>query len=293
VTIGDSFTYEPTVTKIEPSSGPATGGTSVTVHGEAFEGHYENGAGEMPPFVSAVKFGSTNATSHTVESQSAIKAVSPAGSGTVDVRVETLGGISPTSSADQFTYSSPIETTEYKNWVLSGSITDKKQGQAITLPEGSTFNGHGEVNAETGAGSVTGNISVPPFNTTLDLFEVLPVTFGLTVSPSAPVEGSVAKSETVPGDETLTIPLKLGIGVTSLSVMGLSIPTSCTTSQGASLALADNLTREELLSKGWSFSGATTLPRFHCEGPFGGIVGVVLTLALSGPENPFSLRFAP
>jgi hypothetical protein len=76
--------------------------------------------------------------------------------------------------------------------------------------------------------------------------------------------------------------------------MGLTIPTSCTTTESASLALTDNLTREELLSKGWSFTGTTTLPRFKCEGGFlGGLLSWVLSTLISGPENPYSLRFAP
>jgi hypothetical protein len=83
----------PTVTKVEPNVGPATGGTSVTITGTNFTG------------ATTVKFGSTNATSFTANSQTSITAVSPAGgAGTVDVTVTTPGGTSETGAPDKFSY---------------------------------------------------------------------------------------------------------------------------------------------------------------------------------------------
>ncbi|OWG15640.1 hypothetical protein KDK82_3133 [Delftia sp. K82] len=49
-------------------------------------------------------FGATAATGFTVNSATQITATSPAGTGTVDVRITTAGGTSATSAADQFTY---------------------------------------------------------------------------------------------------------------------------------------------------------------------------------------------
>ena len=90
----DQFTYvaAPTVTDRRPTSGPAAGGTSVTITGTNFTG------------ATAVKFGATAATTFTVNSATSITATSPAGSGTVDITVTTPGGTSATSAADQFTY---------------------------------------------------------------------------------------------------------------------------------------------------------------------------------------------
>jgi hypothetical protein len=92
----DQFTYVavgPTVTGINPNSGPITGGTSVTITGTGFSG------------ATSVKFGSNAATSLTINSATSITATSPAESvGTVDVTVTTPVGTSATSSADQFTY---------------------------------------------------------------------------------------------------------------------------------------------------------------------------------------------
>jgi heme-binding NEAT domain protein len=59
--------------------------------------------------VTAVRFGSTLASFSIVNSATSITAVSPNGTGTVDVTVTTAGGTSATSAADQFTYfSGPV-----------------------------------------------------------------------------------------------------------------------------------------------------------------------------------------
>jgi hypothetical protein len=100
----DRFTYTytagsaPTVTGISPTSGSTAGGTAVTVSGTGFTG------------ATAVKFGSTAATSFTVLSDTQLTATAPAGSaGMVDITVTTGGGTSSTGSADQFTYvSTPV-----------------------------------------------------------------------------------------------------------------------------------------------------------------------------------------
>jgi hypothetical protein len=90
----DKFAYivAPAVTGVSPTSGPAAGGTLVTITGTGFTG------------ATAVDFGTTAATDVTVVSSTKVTADSPAGSGTVDVTVTTPGGTSVTSSADKFTY---------------------------------------------------------------------------------------------------------------------------------------------------------------------------------------------
>src|SRR5207245_2599382 len=79
----------PTVTKVEPNSGPVAGGTSVTITGTNLTG------------ATAVKFGSTSASVFTVNSATSIIATSPPGVGIVDVTVTTPGGTSPNTPADQ------------------------------------------------------------------------------------------------------------------------------------------------------------------------------------------------
>ena len=81
-----------TVTGLSPTSGPAAGGTLVTITGSGFTG------------ATAVDFGTTAATNVTVVNDTTITADSPAGTGTVNVTVITPGGTSAISTADQFTY---------------------------------------------------------------------------------------------------------------------------------------------------------------------------------------------
>ena len=94
ISAADQFTYlaAPTVTSISPNSGPSAGGTSVTITGTGF--------GLSVAFVT---FGGNGAT-FIVNSATSITAISPPGTGTVDVRVST-NRTSATSAADQFTYS--------------------------------------------------------------------------------------------------------------------------------------------------------------------------------------------
>jgi len=96
----DVFTYGPHVTGVAPSRGPASGGTSVTISGSDLTG------------ATAVEFGSANATSVNVQSDSTITAVSPEGTGTVDVTVTTPDGVSAIGPADQFTFvPAPVVTS--------------------------------------------------------------------------------------------------------------------------------------------------------------------------------------
>src|SRR3984893_10270072 len=92
-TAADEYNYvaAPTVESVTPKEGPVAGGATVTI-----KGTHLNGA-------TAVKFGSTEATSFKVEPGGEIIAVSPAGSGTVHVTVTTPGGTSVETAADRFT----------------------------------------------------------------------------------------------------------------------------------------------------------------------------------------------
>jgi len=81
------------VTAVEPSSGPASGGTNVVISGAGFSE------------VTGVYFGSRPAI-YEVRSSSSILALSPSGAGhsTVDVTVVTAHGTSEATAADRFTY---------------------------------------------------------------------------------------------------------------------------------------------------------------------------------------------
>ena len=91
----------PTVTHVVPSSGSASGGNSVTITGTNFFG------------VTSVLFGSTPATSFTVESPTTIIAIVPPGTGIVDIRVIASSLTSPIVAADQYAYQ-PISPTHFR-----------------------------------------------------------------------------------------------------------------------------------------------------------------------------------
>ena len=99
VSTADEYTYvsTPTIGKIRPAEGPEAGGIEVTIEGSGFTG------------VTAVRFGTVEATSFKLESDATIVAVSPAGTGTANITVQSGGGTSNTVGADLFTYD-PIPT---------------------------------------------------------------------------------------------------------------------------------------------------------------------------------------
>ena len=84
----------PTVTGVLPATGPAAGGTSVTVTGTGFTG------------ATGVSFGSVPGTGVAVASDTQLTVTSPAGTSgaVVDVTVTTPSGASTTWPRDQFHY---------------------------------------------------------------------------------------------------------------------------------------------------------------------------------------------
>lgn len=124
----DRFTYlppPPVVSSVSPSSGPAAGGTSVTITGSGFTG------------ATGVSFGTGHAAaSYTVVSSTTITAVSPAGSvGAVNVFVTTAGGTSSAVTADRFTYlAAPVVTA------VSPSTGPIEGGTSVTI-SGKNFTG--------------------------------------------------------------------------------------------------------------------------------------------------------
>jgi hypothetical protein len=98
----------PAVTGISPSSGTEAGGTAVQISGSGFSG------------ASAVYFGTAEATKFSVASPGSIIAVTPPGTGAVDVTVTTPAGTSATGAADVFTYSPQVALTSTPNPSVRG-----------------------------------------------------------------------------------------------------------------------------------------------------------------------------
>ncbi|MBL1099455.1 beta strand repeat-containing protein [Streptomyces coffeae] len=119
---GVSYTYvgAPSLTSVSPNQGPPAGGNTVTLAGSGLSG------------ATSVLFGSTPATSFTVNSASQITAVAPAGSGSVQVTVVAPGG---TSNGVGYTYTSaPVLSS------VSPNQGPAAGGNTVTLT-GSGFTG--------------------------------------------------------------------------------------------------------------------------------------------------------
>lgn len=81
----------PTVTGLDPATGPEAGGTEIVITGTGLSG------------TESVAFGMEGAT-FVVDSDTQITATSPAGTGAVNVRVTTAAGTSATAAGNLFTY---------------------------------------------------------------------------------------------------------------------------------------------------------------------------------------------
>jgi hypothetical protein len=184
-----------------------------------------------------------------------------------------------------------IYKPQYKQWTVSGNVlTDNHDGRAVTL-EGGTFDGSGEVNHETGAGSISGTISLPHSTSSVELGGSQgKASLEMTLTPVGALAASTSASE---GLEELTDPLRVNIGFTRMD----NHPIDCETAQPVQLDLANTLDLEELLSQGWHFTGTTAIPEIKCEAggghkeptPDDVSVGQLLSSAFSGSENHFSL----
>jgi hypothetical protein len=164
------FTYTapaPTVTSVSPNVGPVGGNATVTIIGTNFIG------------VSAVKFGSINATSFQTNSQTQITATTPAGSAgaIVDVTVTTSAATSAINQpGDQYTYSGPPAVTG-----LSPNTGPSAGGTSVTIT-GSNFSGATAVNFGSTPGtsfSVNGSgtsitVLSPPGSGTVNVTVVTP-----------------------------------------------------------------------------------------------------------------------
>jgi hypothetical protein len=126
-TLDAGATFEaaiPSVTSVNPNTGPASGGTVVTIGGTNFT----SGA--------TVKFGTAAATNVAFNSATQITATSPAGTANakVQVSVTTSAGTSVNTAADDFTYGSPMPAIT----ALSPSAGAAAGGELVTIT-GSNF----------------------------------------------------------------------------------------------------------------------------------------------------------
>jgi alpha-tubulin suppressor-like RCC1 family protein len=110
----DRYTFQslPTVQKLSKKTGPAAGGTSVTITGTEFTG------------TKAVRFGTVEATSLTVNSPTSLTVVAPpATAGLVDVTVTNTIGTSASSAADHFKYVPAVLGVAPNSGAVSGGTS--------------------------------------------------------------------------------------------------------------------------------------------------------------------------
>jgi hypothetical protein len=248
---------QPSVTSISPNNGPPAGGTSATITGTNLTG------------ATAVKFGSINATSFTVNSATSITATAPAGAGTVDVTVTTAGGTSPASPADQFTYVLPVPTVTS----VSPNTGPTTGGTAVTI-SGTNF---------TGATSVKfGSINATSFtvNSATSITATAPAGAG-TVDVTVTTAGGTSPAS--PADQfTYNLPMPSIISVspnTGPTTGGTAVTISGTTFTGATSVKFGSIN-----ATSFTVNSATSITATAPAG--GGTVDVTVTTA--GGTSPAS-----
>jgi len=211
-----TFVEPPILDSISPVTGPAAGGTSVTLKGNFLTN-------------ATVKFGTTTATSCTV-TVTQIICGAPAGSGTVDVSVTTLGGTATLTNA--FTYTA-IDSISPPAGKIAG-------GETVII-SGTGFNGFtevkiGGVSATDCSGTPTQITCTTPAHATAGLVAVAVTTPGGTTTKSnffryydiptitavSPIGGPIA------GGTIVTITGTNLTGLLNLTFGGAPTPFPCT-----------------------------------------------------------------
>jgi hypothetical protein len=205
----DQFTYlpvpvPPMVTGISPASGPAVGGSSVTITGSGF----------TTPV--GVYFGGIPATALQAGTDTQFTATAPAGLGTVDVQVATPVGLSTTSIADHFTYV-PIPSVI----LVSPNVGPLSGGGLVTLNgtglSGATSVHFGGTSVTPTLVSATQVTALAPATGTAGTVDVTVVTSGGTSPTSTADDYTYLASPTVTGIEPPAGPVA---GASAVAIVG-------------------------------------------------------------------------
>lgn len=168
-------------------------------------------------------------------------------------------------------------------WQVSGSVTSANIGLSLPIPAGTTLDGQGDITN----GTFTANITFPPITDTVSVLGI-PFTLDASLTPTAPAAGTVSLSDagvlSIDGSGTAELT------VNSIGIAGLfSIPLGCSTTSPVSLPLSVSDPVNALSAGAISIKADVTLPPFaNC-----GILGPLISLVLSGPNNPLNLTAAP
>ncbi len=209
----------PSATGLSPSSGPAAGGTSVTISGSNLSG------------ASKVSFGGAAGTI-TADSGTRVTVKSPPGKGTVTVTVTTSGG---TATAGKFTYKAASSPPPARPVVtgISPSSGTTAGGTSVTIT-GKNLSGATGVSFGSASGSITADSSTQITATSpagSGLVDITVTTKGGTsatssadkfsyVTPAPVVTGFSPTSGTTAGGTSVTITGKNLSGATGVSFGG-------------------------------------------------------------------------
>jgi hypothetical protein len=216
------FTFAgPDITAVSPSSGPATGGTTVDIYGSGFANGANSGT--------SVNFGATAAQSVTFIDADHIQAVTPvsSASGTVDVTATTLNGTSQTSASDQFTFRPAVSSVSPNGGPVAGGQGVSIAGAGFT---GTTAVSFGNAPASSFTVNNGGSITAVTPAHAAGTIDVTVTASGLTSQTSAddsytyfnpPTLSGVSPSNgPAAGGQTVTISGANLVGATSVSFGG-------------------------------------------------------------------------
>jgi fibronectin type 3 domain-containing protein len=254
----------PTVSGVSPNSGPATGGTNVTIAG----GNFAAGA--------AVSFGGVAATNVVVVNGATITATTPAGAGAATVMVTNPGGLSG-SLAGGFTYIAPptVSGVAPNGGPMAG-------GTAVTIA-GSNFAAGASVKFGGAAATNVAVVNAATITATTPAGSAGAVT--VTVTNTNGLSGSLAGGYTYLAPPTVTgVAPNSGptTGGTAVTIAGSNFATGATVTFGA--AAATNV----------AVANSTTITATAPAGAAGAATVTVTVSAQSGSlTNGFTYVVAP
>ncbi|MGY3693556.1 hypothetical protein ACVIGA_003636 [Bradyrhizobium sp. USDA 3240] len=250
----------PVIASISPTSGPAAGGTSVTIAGGSFS------------TATAVRFGAVNATSFVINSSERITAVAPAGTGTVDITVTNPSGTSFASPVDRYTYvaSAPTVTSiSPTTGPTSGGTTVIITGTGLTAATvvtfgatpatGFTVNSSTQITATSPAGTGTVDITVTTAvgtsaTSAADRFTFAATTTTQTALTSSQNPSSLGQSVTFTAN--VTAPGGTPTGTVTFSDNGSPIGTATLAAGTASFSIATLKIGSHTITASYAGSGA-------------------------------------
>jgi hypothetical protein len=244
--LAPTFTPRPRVIAISTSDGPAAGGTSVTISGDAF------GA------ATGVFFGSMPAANYTINSDASLTATAPADASGIspdvlDVTVVSDGGPSFASSSDEFTYYGQPTVTGVNpnrgplgggyyvtvagtNFLGTTGVSDGDTPTAFQVIDNSTLSVYmipGETAGDSTAITVTSPGGTSPATSADQFIYDPPAKLALSPAKGPPGTKVKAKGSYFGGGEVVTVSY-----VTGLSDPAPTELTICTTTTTASGSFA-------------------------------------------------------